>query len=733
MRTIHRIVMGLSLVSMFLLNNSGAQAAEQLRRPISNEQPVWLVHIDTWNLADPQKIIDLIPEDIKPYVVFNLSLSINHREDKWLQVEYGYETAKSWLRTCAENQVWAMIQPSSGAFCHFPDNDMTIYEEFFRDYPNFLGFNYCEQFWGFGDPYGVTFEERMDHFENLMKLNVKYGGYLCWSWCNAFYDADRNFIAMMKRDEGLREICKAHPENIIVCEKFTMNHGFYENESTTLGAYLSGYAGHYGIRFDQTGWRGSTFREKYPVSAGPAPVLEHILLTGETVFDGPELIMEQCFQEVEPVVTDGYSSRKWEMFPQFENIYIDIFRKIADGTVRLLTREEVIDRTKLALVQDINVVSEDRDELRHNYNTPETFYDGLYKIPGDGTYLQQNSWFKSTGRYSAVPMVYGFADEIAERIPVKVNVSDYEKRWSTEESKVKEFNSLYPEEYSGDMYVGRENNCWVAYNPFKTGQMAYASIPLKYNTCEKIDLGFTQYSTVLIKEYKNSISLYLSNYDDKREARTDTVSIYGFKGKPSYKLIDRLQKRRSEDVAASVVEKLEGKTYSLYITHNGPLDIELSCKGKAKNRLSDYKTFSLVKPSAAPVYYGPRQYEAENFDYKSIESNVTNGVKLDVRNYTAQGYLVFGGNAEASVKDNVRALQSGKHRLELKYSAPEGERRLVMSVNGAKKALALPKTDEWGVVAVDVDLTKGDNTISFSADGASDKALILDNIVVSTK
>ncbi len=32
-----------------------------LRRPISPEQPMWLIHIDTWNRADPQKIIDLVP------------------------------------------------------------------------------------------------------------------------------------------------------------------------------------------------------------------------------------------------------------------------------------------------------------------------------------------------------------------------------------------------------------------------------------------------------------------------------------------------------------------------------------------------------------------------------------------------------------------------------------------------------------------------------------------------
>ena len=47
----------------------------QTRRPIDNEHPLWMIHIDVWNAADPQKIIDLVPDDIKPYVCMNLSLS----------------------------------------------------------------------------------------------------------------------------------------------------------------------------------------------------------------------------------------------------------------------------------------------------------------------------------------------------------------------------------------------------------------------------------------------------------------------------------------------------------------------------------------------------------------------------------------------------------------------------------------------------------------------------------
>ena len=129
------------------------QSSTTLRRPISPEQPMWLVHIDTWNYPDPQKIIDLVPQDIRPYVVMNISLSINHDTEtkKWLRLGDGYETARSWLRICTENRMWAMVQQSSGGYVHFPT--MTcLFTRFLSNYPNLIGFSYAEQFWGFNDP-----------------------------------------------------------------------------------------------------------------------------------------------------------------------------------------------------------------------------------------------------------------------------------------------------------------------------------------------------------------------------------------------------------------------------------------------------------------------------------------------------------------------------------------------------------------------------------------------------
>lgn len=85
-----------------------------------------------------------------------------------------------------------MVQPSSGGFSHFKDvslysqfesdDKVRVYDEFFREYPNFLGFNYCEQFWGYDDQFSVSWLQRVAHWNQLLKLTHKYGGYLVVSF-----------------------------------------------------------------------------------------------------------------------------------------------------------------------------------------------------------------------------------------------------------------------------------------------------------------------------------------------------------------------------------------------------------------------------------------------------------------------------------------------------------------------------------------------------------------------
>ena len=140
------------LTTMMLLMASVNMSAQE-RRPIDSQHPLWMIHIDVWNSADPQKIIDLVPDDIKPYVCMNLSLSCQFDKgtEMYRMPRNAVRTYKSWATVCQANGMWFSCQPASGGHTHIQDTDLDTFEYFFKTFPNFLGWNYAEQFWGFGE------------------------------------------------------------------------------------------------------------------------------------------------------------------------------------------------------------------------------------------------------------------------------------------------------------------------------------------------------------------------------------------------------------------------------------------------------------------------------------------------------------------------------------------------------------------------------------------------------
>lgn len=709
-----------------------------MRRPISPDHPAWLIHIDSWNYADPQKIIDLIPADIRPYAIFNISLSASHDEEtgRFTLSEYGYEIAKSWLRTCAENNVWAMVQPSSGGFSHFPDfssyNEFedSVYDEFFKDYPNFLGFNYCEQFWGYDDRFSVSWMQRVAHWTQLLKLTHKYGGYLVVSFCGNTWSASIDPIALVKRNPDFAQIAKLCPENFIMCEKYTTQGGFFNVESMCLGTWLSGFAGQYGIRFDQCGWTEKTGQngdKDFPLAAGALPVIEHVMLTGQTVIDGPELIWQQCFKETGTVgVGDGYQSRNWECFPQFININVDMFRKIMDGTIRIPSRQEVIDRTKLVIIQD--VYSGD-DNAR--YSAPNNLYEGLYLRDDDGNLWDNHCYFKKTGRYPTIPVVFELCDAVANSFQYKVNQSGFAGGWSDVQLKVGKFNRIFPEEYSGELYAGRIENGWVIYNGLVG--VRKTTVPFKYNTCDKMELAYSKYTVSVVKEYANKVTFYMNNYDVNGSSKTDVIKIYGATSTPSYSVTPRA------NGTAKVSESWKNGVYELTVDHNGPLDLTINCAGNATGRETTYTTASVLAPPSPQIYQGARQYEAECFDFKNVAKRITKGDIEAIRNYTGQGYINFGANSAAAVRDAITAMEDGLHTFRIRYRSPSAIINTVdMYVNGVKVgAPQFLQTDTdntiWNTASMSASLRKGSNTFELKANSSGVSDLYLDNIVIERK
>jgi len=733
--------MNKKLVSLFvlLLLMAGQQLSAQERRPIDNQHPLWLVHVDVWNTADPQKIIDLIPEDIRPYVCMNLSLSCQYDKERnmYKMPRCAVRTYKSWGTVCQQNGLWFTCQPASGGHTHIQDDDLETFEYFFKAFPNFLGWNYAEQFWGFdesGDKSSSTQTSRIALFAKLVPMHHKYGGFLTVSFCGNIWSHGLNPMGMMKRNKDLLQACKDYPEAILWLYKYTTSSCWYNNESVTWGPFISGLAKNYGVRYDNCGWNGAldailgeNHGKKYPGAAGIGTVMEQTAMNGGAVWDGPELIWTEDFQNKDNSTVDGYTRRNWGTFPNFRGVWLDMFRQIINGTIYIPSREEVVGKTKIVVINDKNSGS-DEDK----YAAWGNLYDGLYKQTdpfnrGNGQWMDNFCYFKKTGRYGAIPIVISLYDDIAKSIPVQVKKSASSSRWSTTTKKVNEFNEQYPEVSKGDLFVERFQNQLVTYTPYSylnKNTKATAEIPLQYNTCESMKLTYDKLSSGLIREYADHIDFYLNNYrSDTTTVRTDTIIIKGVTSEPTYTLTKH--KVASTTYNATVATNFEDGNYKLTVRHNGPTTIIVNCQGNADRSAAGDGipvATSLPLPQQPAEYNGPVIIEAEDMDYKSVKGvNLSNSGWYfpEVQEYAGNGYVDMGTNTGAALRHQLKVKNAGEYTIAIRYCKATKAGNITATVNGDKQTVSCEKSalNDWRKVTFTATLNEGTNNLILTNTG----------------
>ena len=86
-------------------------------------------------------------------------------------------------------------------------------------------------------------------------------------------------------------------------------------------------------------------------------------------------------------------------------------------------------------------------------------------------------------------------------------------------------------------------------------QRAKGNIPFLYNTAESISLDFSPYAMAVMKEFTDSVMLYMTNYRNSKVSNevfieddnaTDTIRIYGASTQPVITWKDRADHRESE-------------------------------------------------------------------------------------------------------------------------------------------------------------------------------------------
>ena len=715
-------------LSVLLLLVATLTVSAQQRRPIDSQHPLWLVHIDVWNSADPQKIIDLIPDDIKPYVCMNLSLScqFDAETSMYRMPRNAVRTYKSWATVCQQNGLWFSCQPASGGKTHIQDNDLETFEYFCKTYPNFLGWNYAEQFWAFGDAGDLssqTASSRWNLFANLVEMSHKYGGFLTVSWCGGIYHFDTDPIAQLKREPRFLEACKKYPESMVFLYKYTHCSSFYNNESCCFGPFISGLTTNYGVRYDNCGWNdmlkkrlGENNGKKYPGSAGIGTVMEQTCVNGGAVWDGPELIWTEDFQNLGDSNVDGYTRRNWGTFANFKGIWLDMWRRIIDGTMYIPTRQEVVAKTKAVLVHDSD----------GDFKVPDALYDGLYKVsdpgnPGNGRW-EDNLWYlKSTGRYGAVPMVTGLYDDVAKAIPVQVKKSAYSNRWGTQTKKLNEFNSLYPEVSKGDLYVNRYRNQLVTYTPYtylNKKKTASADIPLQYNTCDTLKLLYGKLSSGIIREYADHIDVYLNNYrSDSTTQQTDQLVITGVTAEPACTLTKPTTGATGHNASTPVkTYDAAAQTYTIQVKHMGPAILRIDCTGAATDRLDDVlPAKTLSQPKQPDPYHGPITIEAENMDRKDANVSLTNSGwwATDMKDFAGMGYVTTKATTNCALRHQLSLAEGGDYNIRIRYCNSNKAGEVRVAVAGQTKTAAIEKVakNDWHEAVVTVTLKAGVNTL----------------------
>ena len=733
------------LLPLFAFNLLSAQE----RRPIDSRHPMWMIHVDVWNTADPQKIIDLIPEDIRPYVCMNLSFSCQYDTERniYKMPRCAVRTYKSWGTICQKNGLWFTCQPASGGHTHIQDDDLETFEYFFRRFPNFLGWNYAEQFWGFdesGDKSSSTQASRIALFAKLVPMAHKYGGFLTISFCGNIWSHPLNPVGMMKRNKDLLQACRDYPEAILWLYKYTTSSCFYNNESVTFGPFVSGLAKNYGVRYDNCGWNGaldgvlgSNHGKKYPVAAGIGTVMEQTGINGGAVWDGPELIWTEDFQNLANTTVSNYTRRNWGTFPGFDNIWIDMFRKVIDGTLYIPSREEVVERTKVVVLANATSGS-DEDK----YAAWGNLYDGLYKQKdpfnkGDGQWMNNFCYFKSTGRYGAVPITPELADDLAKAIPVQVKRSAYSSRWSTLTKKTKEFNELYPEVSEGDLFVARIKNQLVTYTPYSylnSHTTATASVPLLYNTCDTLEMTLGKLSTALVREHADRIDFYLNNYrTDTTTQVVDELIIKGIKAEPTV-----TSTKRGKAVGKVTQEwNAEEGTLTLQVKHLGPFDISVNCAGDATERSTDAAaatTLTADLPRQPEAYHGPIVVEAEDMDYKNVKSvalTSSGWYAPEREEFAGNGFVEMGTSTSAALRHQLKLAEGGDYTIAVRYNCPTKSGNLATNVNNVRQNVHCEQTGEkeWVKVTFDATLKEGTNTLTLTNTGAL--PIVIDQIIYS--
>ena len=393
-------------------------------------------------------------------------------------------------------------------------------------------------------------------------------------------------------------------------------------------------------------------------------------------------------------------------------------------------------KTKIAVINDVASGYE-------SYTSWDDLYNGVYLQTDPfnqkkearhnyGQWYNNLCYFKSTGRYGAIPIVIALYDDAAKAIPLQIKRSNYKTRWSTQAKKQADFNELYPEVSKGDLYVNRYHNQLVTYTPYSylnVKKSASAAIPLQYNTCDTLKLNYGKLSSGVIREYADHIDFYLNNYrNDSIAQQTDVITVTGVTSEPEATYTKPVTNAPSHNItlpASAIVYDAEAKTFTVTVKHMGPVLLTISCKGDATDRLTDVlPAEQLEQPKQPEPYVGPVIIEAEDMDFKSVDNRRTHSGwwAQEYKDFAGMGFVETRTSTASALRHQLKLsdVAAGKYNIRMRYCNSSKAGKMKLTVNGTAQEVDIEKVaiNDWQEAVVTADLNAGTNTLIIQNTGA---------------
>lgn len=495
------------------------QPAEK-RREISNTSPLMMIPLyangETYSQSEKEYGFwgddtlsgkwEEVPDDLKPYTVIELHPDDLPKRDGAVQDFYEHFLKEAQNHVDPETKesdpipivltVYTAGNQSYYTAAHWITNDWI--EEMYRNYSCLQGLFCTENYWVWAS--GI--ESRCADY---LTISAKYGGYFIWS--------EQNNGAAIEKAMGtqgqtaFKDAVEKYSDYFIFMYKNTPagEGNDAPTSSYMTGLWLADYVYQWGGLMDTWKWYETGKWKLFETGNIGKSQGNRQWLTQPEALVGIEAMMIYtnggCVYNFEhPAYTYGVQN---EQSPLYKNVIQEFFRYVIENPAP--SKEEMLASTKAIVRGNLSSMG--------NGN----FFVGL------NTEMAQSPTY-TTGRYGNIPFVpssisLSKLEEVFAGKDIEI-VEQGDSRISTLSNRQDFFNSLYAEEYQGDIFAKKVDNTWYVAN-YKynenVNQTAENMEMIIDDKKVKASAILEPHSYVVLQEKDNVVSVKVNNYRTNKD------------------------------------------------------------------------------------------------------------------------------------------------------------------------------------------------------------------------